>query len=78
MKTMYEIQDMMDDLYSLVDDIGEQVNELITENENLKARLNKVTKDNVVHKLKAVQPKKTVEEILYEEYYKEYYGKELS
>lgn len=77
MKTMYEIQDMMDDLYTLVDDISEQVNELITENENLKAKLTRVTKDNVVHKLKAVKPKKTLEEILYEEYYKEYYGKEL-
>lgn len=78
MKTMYEVQDMMDDLYNLVDEIGEEVNNLLTENENLKARLAKVTKDNVVHKLKAVQPKKTVEEILYEEYYKEFYGKELS
>ena len=77
MKTMYEIQDMMDDLYTLVEDIGEEVNALITENENLKAKLNKVTKDKVAHKLQAVQPKKTLEEVLYAEYFKEYYGKEL-
>lgn len=77
MKTMYEVQDMIEGAYTLLDELSEEVNNLITENENLKSRLSKVTKDNVVHKLKEVKPKKTMEEILYEEYYKEFYGKEL-
>lgn len=78
MKTMYEVQDMIEGAYTLLDELSEEVNNLLTENENLKSRLSKVTKDNVVHKLKEVKPKKTMEEILYEEYYKEFYGKELS
>ena len=78
MKTMYEVQDMIEEAYTLLDDLSEEVNNLLTENENLKSRLSKVTKDNVVHKLKEVKPKKTMEDILYEEYYKEFYGKELS
>lgn len=77
MKTMYEVQDMIEGAYTLLDELSEEVNNLLTENENLKSRLNKATKDNVVRKLKEVKPKKTVEEILYEEYYKEFYGKEL-
>ena len=77
MKTMYEVQDMMDDLYNLVDEIGEEVNNLITENENLKARLAKATKDKVAQKLEQQKPKKTLEEILYAEYFKEFYGKEI-
>lgn len=77
MKTMYEVQDMMDDLYTLVEEITNEVNDLITENENLKARLNKVTKDKVAQKLEQQKPKKTLEEILYAEYYKEFYGKEI-
>ena len=78
MKTMYEVQDMIEEAYTLLDDLSEEVNNLITENENLKSRLSKATKDNVVRKLKEVKPKKTMEDILYEEYYKEFYGKELS
>lgn len=78
MKTMYEVQDMIEGAYTLLDELSEEVNNLITENENLKSRLSKATKDNVVRKLKEVKPKKTMEEILYEEYYKEFYGKELS
>ena len=78
MKTMYEVQDMIEGAYTLLDELSEEVNDLLTENENLKSRLSKVTKDNVVRKLKEVKPKKTMEEILYEEYYKEFYGKELS
>jgi len=78
MKTMYEVQDMIEGAYTLLDELSEEVNNLLTENENLKSRLSKATKDNVVRKLKEVKPKKTMEEILYEEYYKEFYGKELS
>ena len=78
MKTMYEVQDMIEGAYTLLDELSEEVNNLITENENLKSRLSKATKDNVVRKLKEVKPKKTMEDILYEEYYKEFYGKELS
>ena len=77
MKTMYEVQDMIEGAYTLLDELSEEVNNLLTENENLKSRLSKATKDNVVRKLKEVKPKKTMEEILYEEYYKEFYGKEL-
>ena len=78
MKTMYEVQDMIEGAYTLLDELSDEVNNLLTENENLKSRLSKATKDNVVRKLKEVKPKKTMEEILYEEYYKEFYGKELS
>ena len=78
MKTMYEVQDMIEGAYTLLDELSEEVNNLLTENENLKSRLSKATKDNVVRKLKEVKPKKTMEDILYEEYYKEFYGKELS
>ena len=78
MKTMYEVQDMIEGAYTLLDELSEEVNNLLTENENLKSRLSKATKDNVVRKLKEVKTKKTMEEILYEEYYKEFYGKELS
>ena len=78
MKTMYEVQDMIEGAYTLLDELSEEVNDLLTENENLKSRLSKATKDNVVRKLKEVKPKKTMEEILYEEYYKEFYGKELN
>ena len=78
MKTMYEVQDMIEEAYTLLDDFSEEVNNLLTENENLKSKLSKATKDNVVRKLKEVKPKKTMEDILYEEYYKEFYGKELS
>lgn len=78
MKTMYEVQDMIEGAYTLLDELSEEVNNLLTENENLKSRLSKATKDNVVRKLKEVKPKKTMEEILYEEYYKEFYGKELN
>lgn len=77
MKTMYEVQDMIEGAYTLLDELSEEVNNLLTENENLKSKLSKATKDNVVCKLKEVKPKKTIEEILYEEYYKEFYGKEL-
>ena len=77
MKTMYEVQDMIEGAYTLLDELSEEVNDLLTENENLKSRLSKATKDNVVRNLKEVKPKKTMEEILYEEYYKEFYGKEL-
>ena len=78
MKTMYEVQDMIEGAYTLLDELSEEVNNLLTENENLKSRLSKATKDNVVRKLKEVKTKKTMEEILYEEYYKEFYGKELN
>lgn len=77
MKTIYEIQDMVDASYLLLDDLTEAINELITENENLKARIAKETKEKIVKNLKDVKPKNTIEEILYAEYFKEQYGKEL-
>lgn len=69
-KTLYDIQDMMDGAYTLLDDLSEAVNELITENETLKAKL---TKERVSRKLDKISE----EEQAYLDYFKEYYGKEL-
>lgn len=75
--SIYDVQDMVEGLISLQDELADAVNELITENENLKERLSKQTKDKIVENLENTKPKKTVEEILYSEYFKEFYGKEL-
>lgn len=69
-KTLYDIQDIMDGAYALLDDLSETVNELITENEALKAKL---TKERVSRKLDKISE----EEQAYLDYFKEYYGKEL-
>lgn len=69
-KTLYDIQDMIDGSYALLDDLSEAVNELITENETLKAKL---TKERVSRKLDKISQ----EEQAYLDYFKEYYGKEL-
>ena len=69
-KTLYDIQDIMDGAYALLDDLSESVNELITENEALKAKL---TKERVSRKLDKI----SAEEQAYLDYFKEYYGKEL-
>lgn len=69
-KTLYEVQDMIDGAYALLDDISEAVNELITENEALKTNL---VKERVTRKLEQISK----EEQAYLDYFKEYYGKEL-
>lgn len=69
-KTLYDIQDTIEGAYALLDDLSEQVNELITENEALKAKL---TKERVSRKLDKISE----EEQAYLDYFKEYYGKEL-
>lgn len=69
-KTLYDIQDTIDGAYALLDDLSDQVNELITENEALKAKL---TKERVSRKLDKISE----EEQAYLDYFKEYYGKEL-
>ena len=69
-KTLYDIQDTIDGAYALLDELSEQVNELITENESLKAKL---TKERVSRKLDKI----SAEEQAYLDYFKEYYGKEL-
>ena len=56
--------------YALLDDLSEAVNELITENEALKAKL---TKERVSRKLDKISE----EEQAYLDYFKEFYGKEL-
>ena len=73
-KTLYDIQDMLDDAYNLLDEISEEVNNLINENEALKA---KETKRRVNNALAKLSRELTLEEALYLEYYKEFYGKEL-
>lgn len=69
-KALYEVQDMIDGAYALLDDISEAVNELITENEALKTNL---VKERVTRKLEKISE----EEQAYLDYFKEYYGKEL-
>ena len=69
-KTLYDIQDTIDGAYALLDDLSEQVNELITENEALKAKL---TKERVSRKLDKISK----EEQAYLDYFKEFYGKEV-
>ena len=69
-KTLYEVQDMIDGAYALLDDISEAVNELITENEALKTNL---VKERVTRKLEKISQ----EEQAYLDYFKEFYGKEL-
>ena len=69
-KTLYDIQDTIEGAYALLDDLSDQVNELITENEALKAKL---TKERVSRKLDKISE----EEQAYLDYFKEYYGKEL-
>lgn len=77
-KTLYEVQDMIDGAYALLDDLSEAVNELITENEKLKTTLRtKELKDMADKRLREIAKEVTEEEQFYLDYFKEYYGKEL-
>ena len=74
MSKIYEVQDMLDGAYALLDAISDEVNALINENEKLKA---KYTKKCVEVGLKDLDDKVSAEEQMYLDYYKEFYGKEL-
>lgn len=75
MKT-YDIQDKMDALYSLLDEVQEDVNTLLTENEQLKTTNTKLKK--VIAYREIEHTVKTKEEQMYLDYIKEFYGKELT
>lgn len=74
MKT-YGIQDKMDALYTLLDEVQEDINELLNENENLKTTATKLKKVMAYREIE--HSVKTKEEQMYLDYFKEFYGKEL-
>ena len=74
MRDLYEVQDMLDGAYALLDAISDEVNALITENERIKA---KYAKRVISDGLKDLERNITQEEQMYLDYYKEYYGKEV-
>lgn len=73
MKTMYEVQDMIDGAYTLLDELSAEVNKLIEENERLKAMEAKRVKRKMA---RAIEKVVTEEEQMYLEYLQEQYGKE--
>lgn len=75
MKT-YDIQDKMDALYSLLDEVQEDVNTLLTENEQLKTTNTKLAKVMAYREIE--HSVKTKEEQMYLDYIKEFYGRELN
>lgn len=75
MKT-YDIQDKMDALYTLLDEVQEDVNKLLTENESLKTTNTKLKKVMAYREIE--HSVKTKEEQMYLDYFKEFYGKELN
>ena len=77
-KALYEVQDLVDGAYALLDELSEAVNELLTENEKLKTTLRtKELKALADKRLKEIAKEVTEEEQFYLDYFKEYYGKEL-
>ena len=74
MKT-YDIQDKMDALYTLLDEVQEDVNKLLSENESLKTTNTKLKKIMAYREIE--HSVKTKEEQMYLDYFKEFYGKEL-
>ena len=75
MKTTYDIQDKMDALYTLLDEVQEDVNKLLSENESLKTTNTKLKKIMAYREIE--HSVKTKEEQMYLDYFKEFYGKEL-
>lgn len=75
MKT-YDIQDKMDALYTLLDEVQEDVNKLLSENESLKTTNTKLKKIMAYREIE--HSVKTKEEQMYLDYFKEFYGKELN
>lgn len=73
MKTMYEVQDMIDGAYTLLEELSAEVNKLIEENERLKAMESKRVKRKMA---RAIEKVVTEEEQMYLEYLQEQYGKE--
>lgn len=71
----YDIQDKMDALYTLLDEVQEDVNKLLTENESLKTTNTKLKKVMAYREIE--HSVKTKEEQMYLDYFKEFYGKEL-
>ena len=74
MKT-YDIQDKMDALYTLLDEVQEDINELLNENESLKTTTTKLKKVMAYREIE--HSVKTKEEQMYLDYIKEFYGKEV-
>lgn len=71
----YDIQDKMDALYTLLDEVQEDVNKLLSENERLKTTTTKLKKVMAYREIE--HSVKTKEEQMYLDYIKEFYGKEL-
>ena len=69
-----DIQDKIDALYALLDEVSEDINELLTENENLKTANTKIKKVLAYREIE--HQVKTKEEQMYIDYLKEFYGKE--
>ena len=74
MKT-YDIQDKMDALYTLLDEVQEDINELLNENESLRTTTTKLKKVMAYREIE--HSVKTKEEQMYLDYIKEFYGKEI-
>lgn len=75
MEKTFDIQDKIDALYALLDEVAEDVNDLLNENESLKATNTKVKKVLAFRELE--HSVKTKEEQMYLDYIKEFYGKEI-
>ena len=69
----HDIQDKMDALYTLLEEVQEDVNELLNENESLKATTTKLQKVMAYREIEHAV--KTKEEQMYLDYIKEFYGR---